>query len=151
MLAAAMMGAALAENARVRFWTCDPVHDCGDHVWWVTDHLVQLFGPAIEVVGVNYHACHAGVPLRDVLRCAADRYPNHRIGLTETSWHEGLPEAEARHPGIRSGRDWWDHVQDEIAASGVPLACATWAPWLDMSWEGPPWPNGWPARELEKV
>lgn len=32
LMAAAMMGAALAENARVRFWTCDPAHKCGDHV-----------------------------------------------------------------------------------------------------------------------
>ncbi len=146
LMAAAMMAAALAVNAQVRFWTCDPAHECGDHVWWATDHLVRLFGPAIEVVGVNYHACHAGAPLRDVLRCAADRYPDRRIALTETSWHDGHAEAERLHPGIRSRREWWDHVQGEIAASDVPLACATWMPWRDMSWDpGQHWPNGWPA------
>lgn len=145
MRAAAMMGAALAVNPGLRFWTCDPAHACHDDVWRATDRLVRLFGDAVEVVGLNYHACWSEAPLRDVLRCAADRYPDHRIALTECSWHDGLPAAEARHPGIRSRRDWWDHVQSEIAASGVPLIAATWAPWLSMSWEGgAPWPNGWP-------
>ncbi len=146
MQAAAMTGAALAINPDLRFWTCDPAHACHDDVWWATDRLVRLFGPAIEVIGLNYHACWSDAPLRDVLRCAADRYPDHRIALTECSWHDGLPAAEARHPGIRSRRDWWAHVQDEIDASGVPLVCATWAPWLSMAWEpGQAWPNGWPG------
>jgi hypothetical protein len=145
MRAAAMMGAALAINPALRFWTCDPAHSCHDDVWWATDRLVRLFGPAIEVIGCNYHACWSEAPLRDVLRCAADRYPDHRIALTECSWHEGHGEAEARHPHVRSRREWWQHVQEEIASSGVPLVAATWLPWLDMAWEpGQVWPNGWP-------
>lgn len=145
MQAAAMMGAALAANPAVRLWTCDPAHGCHDDAWWATDRLVRLFGEAVEVVGCNYHACWADAPLRDVLRCAADRYPDQRIALTETSWHDGHSPAEARFPIIRSRADWWAHVQEEIAASGVPLVCATWAPWLSMSWEaGEVWPNGWP-------
>lgn len=145
MRAAAMMGAALAENPGLRFWTCDPAHACHDDVWCATDRLVRLFGTVIEVVGVNYHACWSEAPLRDVLRHAADRYPDHRIALTETSWHDCLPAAQDRHPGIRSRRDWWQHVMAEIDASGVPLVAATWAPWLSMAWEaGEVWPNGWP-------
>ena len=139
-------GAALAVNPGLRFWTADPAHACHDDVWRATDRLVRLFGPAIEVVGLNYHACWSEDPLRDVLRCAADRYPDHRIALTESSWHEGLASAEMRHPGIANRREWWDHVMSEIDASGVPLVAATWAPWLDMAWEpGEVWPNGWAA------
>lgn len=149
-LAAAIMGAALAVNPELRFWTCDPVHHCREELWVATDALMRLFGSAIEAVGVNYHGCHAGDPLRDVLRMAADRYPAHRIAITETSWHDGLPAAEARFPHIRSRSDWWQHVQAEIDASGVPIVCAVWEPWLDMSWDsGAPWPNGWPAHQME--
>lgn len=146
MRAAAMMGAALAVNPGLRFWTCDPAHACHDDVWRATDRLVRLFGDAVEVVGLNYHACWSEAPLRDVLRCAAGRYPDHRIALTESSWHDGHGEAEARHPHIRSRREWWDHVQSELDAAGVPLVAVTWMPWLDMAWEpGAVWPNGWPS------
>lgn len=146
MQAAAMMGAALAVNPDLRFWTSDPAHVLHENEWWATDRLVRLFGSAIEVIGVNHHALNSGAPLRDILRSAADRYPDHRIALTECSWHDGHAEAEARHPHVRSRREWWQHVQEEIAASGVPLMAATWLPWLDMAWEpGEAWPNGWAA------
>lgn len=150
LLSAAMMGAALATRGSVRFWTCDPVHSLNPDVWRATDFLVDLFDKAIEVVGINHHPMHGGAPIRDILRAAADRYPDHRIGLTETSWHDGHPVAESVFPTIRSRREWWDHVQNEIAASGVDLACVTWMPWKSMSWEPDQhWPNGWPMTHEE--
>lgn len=143
-LALDMMQSALRENPSLRFWTCDPAHYNARETWQVTDELVSFFGPEeIEVVGINYHACWAVEPLRDILRAAAGRYPDRRIAITETSWHDGLPEAESRFPGIRSRQEWWAHVRREVEESGIEVACITWAPWLDMSWEpGDPWPNG---------
>lgn len=143
-MAIEMMDSAGSTNPYAQWWTCDPAHHCAPEVWRITDELVRAFGPAIEVVGCNYHAAHAGAPLRDVLRGASDRYPDQRIGLTETSWHDGHTGCEGRFPHIRSRAEWWDHVLGEIDASGVPLACATWMPWLDMAFEpGSVWPNGW--------
>ena len=139
-----MMEAALAVNPELRFWTCDPTHNCSLNTWAATDQLVSAFAKEIEVVGCNYHAAWAGAPLRDILKCAADRYPDHMIALTETSWHEGLPSSAVKFPWVHNRRDWWSHIQEEVEYSGVPLACMTWAPWLNMSWEpGEPWPNGW--------
>lgn len=145
-LAAAMMAAALDANPAVRWWTCDPMHGTGPHEYAATDALVALFGPVIEAIGVNYHAQHAACHLRGVLRATAARYPDHRIALAETSWHDGHHEAEARWPDIRSRAAWWRRVQVEIAASRVPLAAACWFPFVDMAFEaGARWPNGWPA------
>lgn len=145
-LAGAIMGAALNERPETLFWTCDSMHHLDRDVWVATDALVRLFGRHIEVIGINYHACAGGAPLRDVLRATADRYPDHKIGLTETSWHDGHPEAEGRFPWIRSRREWVDHVRGEIDASGVDVACLCWMPWLDMAFEpGAVWPNGWAA------
>lgn len=146
VLAGAMMGAALNERPDLQFWTCDPVHHLCEDAWAATDALVRLFGRHIEVIGVNYHACAGSADLSEVLRAAAERYPDHRIGLTETSWHDGHPMAEGRFPSIRSRREWFDHVLCEIDASGADVACVCWMPWLDMAFEpGPAWPNGWPA------
>lgn len=142
VLAGGMMGAGIAANSDSRWWVCDPAHDTSAETWAATDALVEAFGRHIEVIGLNYHSCWAVEPLRDVLRHAAGRYPRHRLALTETSHHEG-------HPDARWGEDraaWWRHVQAEIDESGVDLVCACYAPWLNMSFEpGEPWPNGWPA------
>lgn len=43
---------------------------------------------------------------------------------------------------LLSRREWWDHVLKEIDASGVPMACATRMPWLDLAFE-PVGLNGW--------
>lgn len=143
-LALGMMETATNVNSALRFWTCDPTHNTSSETWQATDELVSHFEREIETVGLNYHACWAQEPLRDIIRCAAGRYPNHRIAITETSWHEGHPSDFVPH--ISNRREWWNHVMQEVAESGVELAAVTWAPWLDMSWEpGPAWPNGWPG------
>ncbi|SDL30496.1 hypothetical protein [Paracoccus chinensis] len=105
-----LMDAAGSANPYTQWWTCDPTHDCAPEIWRTTDELVRAFGPAIGVVGCNYPAFAAAAPLRDILRCAADRYPDHRIGLTETSWHDSRAGCEGRFPRIRSRAEWWDHV-----------------------------------------
>lgn len=125
------------------FWTCDPMHSLDESNWWATDRLIQTHRDVIEVVGVNYYPMHSRTPLRDILKKTADRY-GMPVALTETGWHDGHPRAEDHFPGIKSRPEWWDHVQSEIDASGVPLVCACWFPFLDMAWEpGFPWPNGW--------
>lgn len=135
-LALDMMQAATRVNPSLRYWTADPTHNTARETWAATDELVGFFGREIEAIGLNYHAMNAQEPLRDVLRCAAGRYPDHQIAITETSAH---------HQDLAVRRDWWNHVQREIDESGVQVAAVTWSPWLCMSFEpGTPWPNGWP-------
>lgn len=142
-LASAMMGAGLTVNPDARWLVCDPAHDTSGHTFAATNALVAAFGPHIDLIGLNSHGCCLAAPLRDVIRAAADRYPDHQIALTEHSWHDGHPDA--RVPGVSSRHDWLRYVDDEIAASGVPVAFACYAPWLDMAFEpGQVWPNGWP-------
>lgn len=145
-LAVAMMHAAAGVCA-ASFVTCDPIHDLSDGTLAATDVLVGT--GLITAVGVNYYPHHARESLADILRGVAGRYGLPVI-VTETGWHDGLPEAHARFPHVGDRRGWPDHVRAEIARSGVLVEGLCWYPWLDMpAWDAPHtgerWPCGWAA------
>lgn len=139
-LAVSIMDAMLAVRPGAKFWTCDPAHHADPAAFTQSLRIAKTFPQAVEVIGINYHACHAHDPLRDILKCAADTTGGHQLALTETSLHDNAGR------GMQMSRHQWiDYVYSEIDASGVPLECVCWYPWVDMAFEpGDPWPNGWP-------
>lgn len=147
-MALRMMTTAACLPNRPRFATCDPFHHLHPNVFKATDRLVE--SGHVQMVGVNYYPHHAIEPLHRVLRAVADRY-RLPVMITETGWHDGLPEAHRRFPHIRDRWDWLAHVKAEIERSEVPVAGLCWYPWLDMpAWDNPRhgrWPCGWPGRQ----
>lgn len=147
-MALRMMTTAACLPNRPRFATCDPFHHLHPNVFKATDRLVA--SGHVQMVGVNYYPHHAVEPLHRVLRAVADRY-HLPVMITETGWHDGLPEAHRRFPHVRDRWDWLAHVKAEIERSGVPVAGLCWYPWLDMpAWDNPRhgrWPCGWPGRQ----
>ena len=127
---------------RLRYATCDALHDLNPATWWATDRLVD--SGLIEIVGINYYPHCATVPLISVLHEARRRYPGMPLAITETGWH-------VDHPNLPPGErrlQWLDQVrQDCEAVGGVKFI--TWYPWLDMPcWDqsGARWPCGWPEE-----
>ncbi|HRO15236.1 MAG TPA: hypothetical protein PLL33_09375 [Paracoccus sp. (in: a-proteobacteria)] len=143
-----MMKTASLRSRRPRFATCDPFHHLHPSVFRVTDKLVA--SGLVEMIGINYYPHHAVEPLHRILQVVAERY-RLPVMITETGWHDGLPEAHRRFPHIHDRWGWLAHVRAEIALSGVPVAGLCWYPWLDMPDWGDParghWPCGWPGRQ----
>lgn len=129
-----------------RFYTCDPFHNLHEATFAATDALVATGW--VSVVGVNYYPHDATVPLVEVLRAVHARYCLP-LAITETSWHLGHRRANKRFPWIGDCQaNWLRHVQDEVAASGVPVEGICWYPWLDQPVWGrrgtrQRWPCGW--------
>lgn len=147
-MALRMMTTASCLPNRPRFATCDPFHHLHPNVFKATDKLVG--SGHVQMVGINYYPHHAIEPLHRVLRAVAERY-HLPVMITETGWHDGLPEAHRRFPHVRDRWDWLAHVKAEIERSEVPVAGLCWYPWLDMpAWDNPHhgrWPCGWPGRQ----
>jgi len=146
-MAKRMMTSAACLPRRPRFATCDPFHHLHPKTFKATDALVGT--GLVEMVGINYYPHHAIEPLHRMIRAVADRY-GLPVMITETGWHDGLPEAHRRFPHVGGRRDWMRHVHEEIDRSGVKVRGVCWYPWLDMpNWDDPAagrWPCGWPGR-----
>lgn len=137
-VSAGIMTTALMYRPETRFWTCDPIHHPTEEAFQATDALMSLFSDQIEVVGINYYPIHSRHSLSDILRTTAQRY-NKPIAITETGWHIGHPDNWAE---IEGQREWWNHVQSEIEASGADVRACCWFPWLANNWDGgEPWPH----------
>ena len=149
--AAKRMMTAFALVHEARFYTCDPFHNLHESTFAATDALVATGW--IGCVGVNYYPHDATVPLVEVLRAVHRRY-GLPLAITETSWHRGHRKANKRFPWIGDDQlSWLRHVQDEVAASDVPVEGICWYPWLDQPVWGRPgtrsrWPCGWPGEHV---
>lgn len=149
--AAKRMMTAFGLVKEARFYTCDPFHNLHEATFAATDALVATGW--IGCVGVNYYPHDATVPLVEVLRAVHRRY-GLPLAITETSWHRGHRRAIKRFPWIGDDQlTWLAHVQDEVAASGVPVEGICWYPWLDQPIWGRPgmrsrWPCGFPGDRL---
>lgn len=148
--AARQMMTAFGLMREARFYTCDPFHHLDERTFEATDALVATGW--ISVVGVNYYPHDACVPLVDVLLAVHARY-RLPLFIAETSWHVGHPKARRKFPWIGDSQaNWLRHVQDEVAASGVPVEGICWYPWLDQPVWGKPgtrqrWPCGFNIRD----
>lgn len=133
-MALAMARAAKDRHPDVRILANDPITGIGERQYEATDTLVA--SGLVDMIGVNYYPHTARAPLSKVLRKTARRY-GLPILVAETSWHDGHPVHERRHPGWNK-RDWLAHVLGEVRAAqekGAAIAGVCWYPIVDC----PPW------------
>ena len=133
-MAITMARVARDHHPNIGILTNDPITGVGDRQFEATDAIVSAVD--VDVIGVNYYPHTARTTLSKVLVKTWRRY-RKPVMVSETSWHDGHPVHNHRHPGFHKGH-WWRHVREEVETArrqGVNVVGVCWYPIVDC----PPW------------